>query len=186
MKKTSAKKTSAPKKRVKSIAHSADKRVNIPTAESGRLVRKSELSPPKVDYPRAPGDDMILNPELMWQGKAAENRSPLSVAAAAIYVQEKIHPRALVDDLLRQTAAAADSDSDSSELFENFNGLSDPVARTEFYRHSQNWQNRLILGDSLQAMASLCERESLRGKVQCVYMDPPYGIEFKSFWHASH
>ena len=180
MTKPSARKTSAPKKRVKSIAHSAAKRVNIPTAESGRLERGSEQTPSAADYPRAPGDDMILNPELTWQGKAAENRSPLSVVAAPIYVQEKIHPRALVDDLLRQTAA--DSDSDSSELFENFNGLSDPVARTEFYRHSQNWQNRLILGDSLQAMASLCERESLRGKVQCVYMDPPYGIEFKSLW----
>ena len=175
MKKTSAKKTSASKKRVKFIAHPADKRVNIPTAENRRLTRKSELSPPKADYPRAPEDGMVLNPELMWQGKAAENQSPLSVDAAAIYVQEKIHPLALVDDLRR-------ADSSSSELFENFNGLSDPKARTEFYRHSQNWQNRLILGDSLQAMASLCERESLRGKVQCVYMDPPYGIEFKSFW----
>ena len=179
MKKTSAKKTSAPKKRVKFIAHPADKRVNIPTAENRRLTRKSELSPPKADYPRAPEDGMVLNPKLMWQGKAAENQSPLSVDAVAIYVQEKIHPLALVDDLRRQTAAA---DSDSSELFDNFNGLSDPVARTEFYCHSQNWQNRLILGDSLQAMASLCERESLRGKVQCVYMDPPYGIKFKSFW----
>ena len=180
MTKPSAKKTSAPKKRVKSIAHSAAKRVNIPTAESGRLERDSEQTPSAADYPRAPGDDMTLNPKLIWKGKATENRSPLSVVAAPIYVQEKIHPRALVDDLLRQTAA--DSDSDSSELFENFNGLSDPVARTEFYRHSQNWQNRLILGDSLQAMASLCERESLRGKVQCVYMDPPYGIKFNSFW----
>ena len=175
MKKTSAPKTSAPKKRVKFIAHPADKRVNIPTAENRRLTRKSELSPPKADYPRAPEDGMVLNPELMWQGKAAENQSPLSVDAAAIYVQEKIHPRALVDDLRR-------ADSSSSELFDNFNGLPDPKARTEFYRHSQNWQNRLILGDSLQAMASLCERESLRGKVQCVYMDPPYGIKFKSFW----
>ncbi len=52
--------------------------------------------------------------------------------------------------------------------------------RTEFYQHDQNWSNRMILGDSLQVMASLAEREGLRGKVQCIYIDPPYGIKFNS------
>ena len=52
--------------------------------------------------------------------------------------------------------------------------------KTEFYQHEQNWSNRMILGDSLQVMASLAEREGLRGKVQCIYLDPPYGIKFNS------
>ena len=52
--------------------------------------------------------------------------------------------------------------------------------KTEFYQHDQNWSNRMILGDSLQVMASLAEREGLRGKVQCIYLDPPYGIKFNS------
>ena len=52
--------------------------------------------------------------------------------------------------------------------------------KTEFYQHDQNWTNRMILGDSLQVMASLAEREGLRGKVQCIYFDPPYGIKFNS------
>jgi adenine-specific DNA-methyltransferase len=54
------------------------------------------------------------------------------------------------------------------------------VDKTEFYQHEQNWSNRMILGDSLQVMASLAEREGLRGKVQCIYLDPPYGIKFNS------
>ena len=54
------------------------------------------------------------------------------------------------------------------------------VDKTEFYQHDQNWSNRMILGDSLQVMASLAEREGLRGKVQCIYLDPPYGIKFNS------
>ena len=61
-----------------------------------------------------------------------------------------------------------------------FNGLPSDDARTEFYQHDANWSNRMILGDSLQVMASLAEREGLRGKVQCIYLDPPYGIKFNS------
>ena len=66
------------------------------------------------------------------------------------------------------------------DLFADFNGISKDADRTEFYRHEQNWTNRMILGDSLQVMASLAEREGLRGKVQCIYLDPPYGIKFNS------
>ena len=65
-------------------------------------------------------------------------------------------------------------------MFADFNGLPSEDAKTEFYRHDANWSNRMILGDSLQVMASLAEREGLRGKVQCIYVDPPYGIRFNS------
>ena len=79
----------------------------------------------------------------------------------------------------------AKSVSDAPDLFADFNGLTDPEARAEFYQHAMHWQNRMILGDSLQVMASLAEREALRGKVQCIYFDPPYGIKFNSNWQVS-
>jgi adenine-specific DNA-methyltransferase len=66
------------------------------------------------------------------------------------------------------------------DLFSDFNGVPKGVDKTEFYQHDQNWSNRMILGDSLQVMASLAEREGLRGRVQCIYFDPPYGIKFNS------
>ena len=66
------------------------------------------------------------------------------------------------------------------DLFADFNGIPKGVDKTEFYQHEQNWSNRMILGDSLHVMASLAEREGLRGKVQCIYFDPPYGIKFNS------
>ena len=86
----------------------------------------------------------------------------------------------LIDDLLRRSKAGEQSADDQLDLFADFNGLPDEDARTEFYRHDANWSNRMILGDSLQVMASLAEREGLRGKVQCIYLDPPYGIKFNS------
>ena len=66
------------------------------------------------------------------------------------------------------------------EMFADFNGLPEGADRTEFYQHEGYWQNRMVLGDSLQVMASLAEREGLQGKVQCIYIDPPYGIRFNS------
>ncbi|MFT6864868.1 MAG: adenine-specific DNA-methyltransferase [Akkermansiaceae bacterium] len=66
------------------------------------------------------------------------------------------------------------------DLFADFNGLPKDAKSTDFYQHEGHWQNRMILGDSLQVMASLAEREGLRGKVQCIYFDPPYGIKFNS------
>ncbi len=170
--------------KVKSLAHTTQKRTNIPTAESENLIRKEEAAPEKVNYSRRP-ENMILNPGLNWQGKDKDNEDSLIVDAAPIYVHEKIQPQAIVEDLRKLTNANNVADGLTAQLFENFNGLSDPLARTEFYKHSQNWTNRMILGDSLQVMASLAEKESLRGKVQCIYMDPPYGIDFKSNWQAS-
>ena len=91
----------------------------------------------------------------------------------------------LIDDLRRQRRnGQAGQEGDGAEaqadLFADFNGLPSDDARTEFYQHDANWSNRMILGDSLQVMASLAEREGLRGKVQCIYFDPPYGIKFNS------
>ena len=97
-----------------------------------------------------------------------------------LYSQEKIHPKALIADLMRQTKKGAEPEEYLINLFSDFNGLPEGADRTEFYQHDANWSNRMILGDSLQVMASLAEREGLRGKVQCIYVDPPYGIRFNS------
>ena len=91
-----------------------------------------------------------------------------------------MHPKVLIDDLLNRTQADEQSSDEQIDLFADFNGLPDDSAKTEFYQHDANWTNRMILGDSLQVMASLAEREGLRGQVQCIYLDPPYGITFNS------
>ena len=125
--------------------------------------------------------------QLVWRGKDQQDWSDLVVQAPPIYVQEKIHPKFLIEDLKRQTKERRDAKSDAPDMFDlfgDFNGI-DPEAKTEFYQHDQNWQNRMILGDSLQVMASLAERENLRGKIRCIYFDPPYGMEFNSNWQVS-
>lgn len=96
-----------------------------------------------------------------------------------------MHPKAIIDDLKRRSKATQQARTDAPDLFADFNGLPDPEARAEFYRHSMHWQNRFILGDSLQVMASLAQREAMKGKVQCIYFDPPYGIKFNSNWQVS-
>ena len=131
-------------------------------------------------YPRNPD----LDPQLVWRGKDQEDGEALLVAAPPVYIQEKIHPKALIENLRRQARERNREDAPQIDFFYDFNGL-DPEARAEFYAHDQNWQNRMILGDSLLVMGSLAEREALRGKVQCIYFDPPYGIKFNSNWQPS-
>lgn len=126
----------------------------------------------------------IGDAQLVWRGKDRQDWSDLIVTAPPLYIQEKVHPKAIIDDLVRQTEAAKEAASDAPDLFADFNGLADPMARTEFYQHDQHWSNRMILGDSLQVMASLAEREALKGKVQAIYFDPPYGIKFNSNWQV--
>ncbi len=127
----------------------------------------------------------IGDAQLVWRGKDRQDWSDLVVHQPMIYVQEKVHPKVIIDDLTRRTAAAREAATDAPDLFADFNGLANPEARAEFYQHGLNWANRMILGDSLQVMASLAGRESLRGKVQCIYFDPPYGIKFNSNWQVS-
>jgi adenine-specific DNA-methyltransferase len=106
------------------------------------------------------------------------------VQTPPLYIQEKIHPKAIIEDLKRQAAANAEAKADVPDLFADFNGVPKSAA-AEFYQHDQHWSNRMILGDSLSVMASLAERERLKGKVQCIYFDPPYGIKFNSNWQVS-
>ena len=126
----------------------------------------------------------LSDAQLVWRGKDRQDWSDLVVNVPPLYIQEKIHPKAIIDDLKRRSTKAKAAASDAPDLFADFNGI-EPDQRAEFYQHDQHWSNRMILGDSLQVMASLSERESLRGKVQCIYFDPPYGIKFNSNWQVS-
>ena len=168
-----------PKKprQVRTLTHGEASRKNIPTAEHQSVMAKEDQDPIEVAWRRRNRD---LDPQLVWRGKDVEDWSNLVVQAPPLYIQEKVHPKALIDDLVRRSRAGEQVDADQPDLFADFNGLPDDNARTEFYRHDANWSNRMILGDSLQVMASLAEREGLRGKVQCIYVDPPYGIKFNS------
>lgn len=171
-----AKKTTP--KTVDAFKHDEEKRRNIPTAEYEPIVRDAEKASVQVAYERRNRD---LDPQLVWRGKDAQDLSDLVVTAPPIYIQEKVHPKALVDELLRESGESRFSAGElTADLFSDFNGVPKGADKTEFYQHDQNWTNRMILGDSLQVMASLAEREGLRGKVQCIYFDPPYGIKFNS------
>lgn len=166
-------------KQVESIKHGEDKRKNIPTAEHQSVMADEERRPIRVAYERRNPD---LDPQLVWRGKDTANWSDLVVSAPPLYIQEKVHPKVLVDDLLKQSQERAEATQPQQlgfDLFADFDGLTDATA-TDFYKHDANWSNRMILGDSLQVMVSLAEREGLRGKVQCIYFDPPYGIKFNS------
>ncbi len=166
---------------IESVQHK-DKRTNLPTADQQDLVT------PEVEQARqiVVARDATLDPQLVWRGKFPgddpANAEDLVADAPPIYVQEKIDPRVLVENLRRTTERP--EDEPEYTLFDSFDGLED-LDLIDFYQHHANWSNRMILGDSLQVMGSLAEREDLRGQVQMIYIDPPYGIKFGSNWQAS-
>jgi len=174
---------------VEDLTHAEARRKNIPTVEHQSVMQRDEQAPVQVTYPR--GGNALepereqrnrdLDPQLVWRGKDQQDWSDLVVNAPPLYIQEKVKPKALIDDLRRMSErAAAPQAGGTVDMFGDFNGLPEGADRTEFYQHDGHWQNRMILGNSLQVMASLAEREGLRGKVQCIYFDPPYGIKFNS------
>ena len=166
---------------VETLKHEDATRKNIPTAEYQSVMKKEQQSPVRVAYPRErEGRNRDLDPQLVWRGKDEQDWSDLVVHAPPLYIQEKVHPKVLIDDLKRQTERAQSTDAPQVDMFADFNGLPNEDAKTEFYAHDAHWANRMILGDSLAVMASLAEREGLRGKVQCIFFDPPYGIKFNS------
>jgi adenine-specific DNA-methyltransferase len=164
-------------KQVETIRHGEAKRKNIPTAEHRSAMEKDDQNPIPVPYARRNRD---LDPQLVWRGKDEQDWSDLVVPAPPLFIQEKVHPKVLIDDLVRESARRAEQNPGPQiDLFSDFNGVPEG-AKTDFYQHDANWTNRMILGDSLQVMASLAEREGLRGQIQCIYLDPPYGIKFNS------
>lgn len=163
---------------VETLRHAEATRKNLPTAELETVMEPEQRRAVRVEYERRNRD---LDPQLVWRGKDEQDWSDLVVQAPPLFIQEKVHPKVLIDDLLRQTRQKrAEEGPEFPDLFADFNGLPEKEAATEFYTHDAHWQNRMILGDSLSVMASLSIREGLRGKVQAIYFDPPYGIKFNS------
>ena len=167
------------KKSIETFTHDEAKRTNIPTAEHQSVMKMEDKNPIQVAYDRR---SQNKDPQLVWRGKDAYNYTDLVVSAPPLYIQEKIHPKVLLENLIRESSEreAEKVETQQLGLFADFNGFPKDARATDFYQHQGNWTNRMILGDSLQVMASLSEREGLRGKVQCIYLDPPYGIKFNS------
>jgi adenine-specific DNA-methyltransferase len=162
---------------VDSHRHTAATRTNIPTEELRDFVAEDEAAPKTMPYPRNPD----LDPQLVWKGKDEQDSADLAVPVVPVYIQEKIHPQAIIEDV---RASAKRGQAGTLDLFSDFNGIEfDQLI--EFYQHNQHWQNRMILGDSLLVMTSLAEKEGLKGQVQTIYLDPPYGIKFGSNWQVS-
>ena len=164
-------------RKVETLTHEEAGRPNIPTAEYQSLMKDDEQHPIQVAFERRNPD---LDPQLVWRGKDPMDWSDLVTTVPPLYIQEKVHPKALIDDLKRAGQANSGPTAEQLDLFSDFNGLPEDADRTDFYQHQGSWSNRMILGDSLHVMASLAEREGLRGRVQCIYIDPPYGIKFNS------
>ena len=144
-----AKKAPTPKT-VETLKHGDAKRKNIPTAEHQSVLKQEESDPIRVAYERRNRD---LDPQLVWRGKDEQDWSDLVIHAPPLYIQEKIHPKVLVDDLLARTKADKKASEAQIDLFADFNGVPEGADKTEFYQHHQHWSNRMILGDSLQVMA---------------------------------
>jgi adenine-specific DNA-methyltransferase len=164
-------------KPVETLTHK-DRRVNIPTEELRDFVAEQEAKPKTILYPRDPS----LDPQLVWKGKDEQDREGLAVPAVPIYIQEKIQPKAIIENI--RTEAKKGKPEGQMGLFADFNGIGFEEL-IDFYHHDQRWSNRMVLGDSLLVMNSLVEKEGLKGKVQMIYIDPPYGIKFGSNWQVS-
>src|SRR3990167_7573831 len=127
------------RKTIATIKHEADKRKNIPSAEAQSLLTDEQQQPLELRYPR----NTDLDPQLVWRGKDEQDWSDLVVHAPPLYIQEKVHPKVLIDDLLRETREREhEAGQTTPDLFADFNGIHTGVDKTEFYHHDQNWSNR--------------------------------------------
>jgi len=183
-----AKRLTTTKTAVDAIVHD-ETRKNIPTEELRDFVDDDETAPRTVLYPRDPS----LDPQLVWKGKDEQDKEDLAVPAVPVYIQEKVHPQAIIEDFLadyRREKVSGDRVAETftyqTQIFDDFNGLPEEFdERVNFYHHDGHWSNRMVLGDSLLVMTSLAEKEGMKGKVQTIYLDPPYGIKFNSNWQVS-
>ena len=129
-------KKSSTQKTVESLKHDEAKRKNIPTAEHQSVIDDAQKNPKAIHYPR----NTDLDPQLVWRGKDEKDWSDLVVHAPPLYIQEKVHPKSLIDDLLRQSKESEyQSGGVTLDLFSDFNGIPKGVDKTEFYQHDQNW-----------------------------------------------
>ncbi len=137
-----------------------------------RLLEKARTAPLSEDEVRLLSQALrTQEPWLEWSGKAEEHRRRFfEVDPVALHIHERVSTQAILD-CARRTDVARDLFADPELEYRE---------AVKFYQHDVDWANRLILGDSLEVMSSLATRENLAGKVQMIYMDPPYGIKFAS------
>lgn len=182
-----------PKHPVSHIEHEQEKRASIPTTE-----RQGEESSIVDGEPQQSEYDIFRHefrrgndPELYWLNKYRNDNEDtqhpsLKTDIRSLYVHEDVNPEQLINRLYRVRDEKAAGFENQMELFEEMFREQDEEDELErvagYYQHNENWKNRLILGDSLLVMNSLLNREGMRGQVQCVYIDPPYGIKYGGNW----
>ena len=172
---------------VGAIKHNKDKRVMIPTSElAGEEAMQTNDTSGKASYATFRHEfDRGRDPELYWLNKYAadeQDDSAVRVDIRSLYQHEDVQPERLINNLYRiheeRTQPSLFSDDELGRTM-----VEDELERVaEYYHHEVGWKNRLIQGDSLLVMNSLLQREGMAGKVQCIYIDPPYGIKFGSNW----
>jgi len=152
---------------IQSYDHKTEKRANNPPAG---LVTPS--TDPDVGTKQNYEYDPHIDPSFQWAGKT--ERNSFEVPIQSLHVHERIDPRTVIEAVRKRRG-----DDGQTSLFDNVRNvpLRDEI---EFYQHAHDWSNRLIAGDSLLVMNSLLQKESMAGQVQCVFMDPPYGIKYGS------
>jgi len=165
-----AKKTATSKKSIEQYEHKDKERLNNPPVglvdahtDNGGYKKKTYAYDPHLD------------PQLQWAGKT--EHTSFDVPTVSLHVHERIDPRRIIESVKK-----AEEKKPQMSLFEE---QKKPLREAiEFYKHKENWSNRLIAGDSLLVMNSLLEKEGMGGKVQMVFFDPPYGISYKSNFQA--
>jgi adenine-specific DNA-methyltransferase len=148
---------------VEDFRHTNARRKNNPTAGDAPTYEVRERQTRTYAY------DPHLDPQLVWAGKA--EHTSFEVEVVSLHIHERISTRAILDAVRRPQPPQLD-------LFGETPLPADK--QIEFYKHEVNWANRLILGDSLLVMNSLLVKEGMAGKVQMIYVDPPYGIKYAS------
>ena len=161
-------KARAPRKRdIENYAHRGKERVNNPPV--GLVTPQTDQDAGRKTY----AHDPHLDPQLSWAGKA--EHTAFEVPTVSLHVHERIDPRTIIEAVRKRNGAEL-----QKSLFDAPEENPPIRQAIDFYQHRHNWSNRLIAGDSLLVMNSLLEKEGLGGKVQMVYIDPPYGIRYGS------
>jgi len=164
------KKTTETKKPIESYEHKGKQRVNNPPVG---LV--TPYTDPDAGAKKTYAYDPHLDPQLQWAGKA--EHTSFEIPTVSLHVHERIDPRTIVEAVRKRNG---DSGAKQGWLF-NMTQENPPLRDAiEFYKHAHGWSNRLAAGDSLLVINSLLEKEGMAGKVQMVYIDPPYGVKYKS------
>jgi adenine-specific DNA-methyltransferase len=161
------KKKGGSRKPIEQYEHKGKKRVNNPPV--GLVTPQTDKDGKKGKYQYDPH----LDPQLQWAGKA--EHTSFEVPTVSLHVHERIETRTIIEAVKKKNG------DPGQQFFFSFVEENPPLREAvEFYKHKHNWSNRLIAGDSLLVMNSLLEKEGMSGKVQMIYIDPPYGIKYGS------